>query len=81
MPRVITGTLCTSENEPKKLIGRLSISGPQGERGPAGPAGGVVTWNNRQGEVLPEIGDYSLSMVGGTVITNTEIDDLWEDYK
>lgn len=61
----------------RKLIGVLSVSGPPGEKGEPGEPGGVNTWNKRQGEVVPEIGDYNLSMVGGTVLTNTEIDDLW----
>lgn len=62
----------------RKLIGVLSVSGPQGEQG---PPGGVNSWNKRQGEVVPEFGDYNLGMVGGVPLTNTEIDDLWEDYK
>ena len=61
----------------RKLVGTLCIAGKPCEE----VYTGVNSWNNRQGEVLPEIGDYSLSMVGGTIITNTEIDDLWEDYK
>lgn len=61
----------------RKLIGVLSVSGQQGPPGEKGEPGGVSTWNKRQGEVVPEIGDYNLSMVGGTVLTNTEIDDLW----
>lgn len=91
MPRLIAGTLCTSENNPnkltgtmstsnyspKKLVGTLSISGKPYEE----VLGGVISWNSRKGEVMPEYGDYSLSMVGGTILTNTEIDDLWEDYK
>lgn len=61
----------------RKLVGTLCIAGKPCEE----KYTGVNSWNNRQGEVKPEIGDYSLSMVGGTIITNTEIDDLWEDYK
>lgn len=40
---------------------------------------GVSTWNTRQGEVLPEYGDYNLSMVGAELLTNTDIDELWRD--
>ncbi len=61
----------------RKLVGTLSISGKPCEE----IITGVTSWNNRQGEVKPEYGDYSLSMVGGVILTNTEIDDLWEAYK
>lgn len=63
----------------RQLIGVISISRKQGPQGPVGPPSGVNTWNTRDGEVLPEYGDYNLSMVGAELLTNTDIDELWRD--
>lgn len=38
---------------------------------------GVSSWNERKGDVIPESGDYTLEMVGAEILTNTEIDDIW----
>ena len=74
------------DNKPKKIVGDLyqtGIPGPRGKDGPPGPVGppgppgGVNSFNTRQGEVVPEYGDYNLSMVGAVMLTNTEIDDMW----
>lgn len=69
----------------KKLIGVISTSGqvgpqgPPGPPGPPGPGGGVDSWNSRQGEVMPQAGDYTLGMVGGELLTNSDINDIWEN--
>lgn len=39
----------------------------------------VLSFNGRKGEVSPEIGDYNLHMVGAEMLTNTDIDDLWNN--
>lgn len=59
------------------LYGRIATSGQPGPRGPKGDPGGVTTWNTREGEVVPQHGDYNLNMVGAEFLTNTEIDSLW----
>ena len=38
----------------------------------------VISFNGRKGEVEPEQDDYTLAMVGGIPLTNTEIEELWE---
>lgn len=60
--------------------GLQGLQGPQGPQGPKGDPGGVSSWNTRQGDVLPTAGDYTLGMVGGELLTNSEIDDLWRNY-
>jgi hypothetical protein len=56
------------------LIGVLSTTGIQG---PPGPPGGVNSFNTRQGEVLPAIGDYDYLMTGSMpateILTNSDI--------
>jgi len=70
----------------RKLIGRIDTSGmpgpqgpvgPQGPPGPPGPMTGVETWNERDGVVIPESGDYTPDMVGVVPLTNQQILDLW----
>ena len=72
----------------RKLVGVLQHTGipgpqgkpgPQGEPGPPGPPGGVNSFNSRQGDVMPNYGDYNLGMVGAEMLTNTELDDLWRN--
>lgn len=70
----------------KKLQGVITVSGktqgpqgPPGPPGPRGPSGGVNSWNTRQGDVLPAAGDYNLGMVGGEMLTNSDINDIWEN--
>lgn len=53
------------------LIGIMCISGRQGPAGPVGPPGGVNSFNTRQGEVLPEFGDYDYLMTGSMPATET----------
>ena len=57
------------------------IVGPAGPQGPKGDPGenGVMSWNNRTGAVMPAIGDYNLSMIGREILTNSDIDNIWEN--
>ena len=70
----------------KKVIGVISTAGmpgpmgPPGPPGPPGPGGGVNSWNTRQGEVMPQAGDYNLGMVGAELLTNSDINDIWNRF-
>lgn len=47
--------------------GEQGPPGPQGEQGPPGPPGGsagVISFNGRDGAVVPASGDYTAAMVG-----------------
>lgn len=61
-------------------VGMQGPRGPQGPQGPPGPGGGVESWNSRQGEVVPEYGDYTMQMVGAELLTNTELDEIWRNF-
>lgn len=45
--------------------------GPQGPPGPQGESGGVASFNNRSGAVVPLTGDYTADMVGARADTWT----------
>lgn len=49
---------------PQGEPGPRGETGPQGPAGPPGESGGVVSFNGRTGEVVPQAGDYTAEMVG-----------------
>lgn len=56
---------------PKGDTGPQGEIGPQGPPGPQGESGGVASFNNRSGTVVPLEGDYTASMVGARADTWT----------
>ena len=66
------------KNENNEWVDITTIRGPVGPVGPKGDPGenGVMSWNNRTGEVMPAIGDYNLNMIGREILTNSDIDNI-----
>jgi len=64
--------------------GPVGPPGPQGEKGDPGPqpprpsAAGVATFNGRDGDVMPQSGDYTAEMVGAATMeqVNAAVDGL-----
>ncbi len=79
MPRKLVGILTSTNQVMNGVIstsGKQGPMGPPGPPGPPGPGGGVNSWNTRQGEVMPQAGDYNLGMVGAELLTNSDINDI-----
>ena len=66
------------KNENNEWVDITTIRGPVGPKGDPGE-NGVMSWNGRTGEVMPQSGDYNLGMIGRELLTNTDINDIWEN--